>query len=42
MVGFHYETASHFKIANENREILLNLIKNKEKEICAIEDVFGL
>jgi hypothetical protein len=34
------KTASHFKIANENRDIIFNLIKNKEKEICAIEDVF--
>jgi hypothetical protein len=34
------KTASHLKIARENKDLIFDLIKNKEKEICAIEDVF--
>jgi hypothetical protein len=33
-------TASHLKIASDNEAIICSLINNKEKEICAIEDVF--
>jgi hypothetical protein len=32
--------ASHLKIAKDNKDLIFGLIKNKDREICAIEDVF--
>ncbi|CAM4039373.1 DUF5672 family protein [Flavobacterium weaverense] len=34
------KTASHLKIIKENEDLITTLINNKEKELCAIEDVF--